>query len=174
MPEENRSDTCCFTGHRHIPASEYNALDQRLEAEIENLIQQGVRYFGTGGAVGFDTMAAFAVLRLRMRCPHIQLILVLPCQTQARGWDKVNKKIYNQIRRQADKVVYVSKQYTPGCMQERNRHLVNHSAACICYLTNPKSGAAYTVNYAKQSGLRIINLAQPPQLPLWHTPPPAR
>ena len=161
MPEENRSDTCCFTGHRHIPASEYNALDQRLEAEIENLIHQGVRYFGAGGAMGFDTMAAFAVLRLRMIYPHIRLILVLPCKTQARGWDRANKKIYNQIRRQADKVVYVSKQYTPGCMQERNRRLADHSAVCICYLINQRSGTAYTANYARQQGLRVINLAQP-------------
>jgi len=154
-----KDQTCCFTGPHHIPASAYNALDQRLEAKIETLIHQGVRYFGTGGAMGFDTMAAFAVLRPRMIYPHVRLILVLPCKNQTRGWDRTNKKIYNQIRRQADKVVYFSKQYAPGCMQEHNQHLVDHSAICICYLTNPKSGTAYTVRYAKQHGLRVINLA---------------
>ena len=44
-------------------------------------------------------------------------------------------------------------------MQERNRRLADHSAVCICYLTNPKSGTAYTANYARQQGLRVINLA---------------
>jgi len=154
-----KDQTCCFTGHRYIPASEHSALAQRLEAEIENLIHQGARYFAAGGAMGFDTMAAFAVLRLRILHPHIQLILVLPCKNQARGWDRVNKEIYNQIRRQADKVVYISKQYTPGCMLRRNDYLVDHSAVCICYLTNPKSGTAYTFHCAKQHGLRVINLA---------------
>jgi len=77
-----KDQTCCFTGHRRIPASEYAALDQRLEAEIEALIHQGVRYFGAGGAQGFDTMAALAVLQLRTLYPHIRLILVLPCKNQ--------------------------------------------------------------------------------------------
>jgi len=93
-----KDQTCCFTGHRRIPASEYNALDQRLEAEIEHLIHQGVRYFGAGGAMGFDTMAAFAVLRLRILHPHIRLILVLPCKTQARGWDRVNNARQQGLR----------------------------------------------------------------------------
>ena len=159
---------CCFTGHRHIPADEYNALNQRLEDEIENLIHQGVRYFGAGGALGFDTLAALAVLRLKPAYPHIRLILVLPCKDQTKGWDRADKKIYNQILRQADKVVYVSEQYTPGCMKTRNRHLVEYSSVCLCYLTNPKSGTAYTANYAKQNGLRVINLAATsPQAPPW-------
>jgi len=48
-----KDQTCCFTGHRRIPAGERAALEQRLEEEIENLIHQGVRYFGTGGALGY-------------------------------------------------------------------------------------------------------------------------
>ena len=161
-----KPQTCCFTGHRHIPAAEYTALEKHLEEEIENLIHQGVRYFGAGGALGFDTLAALAVLRLRLLYPHIRLILVLPCKDQTKGWDRADKKIYNQILRQADKVVYVSQKYTSGCFQERNRHLVDHSAICLCYLTNPKSGTGYTANYARQNGLRVINLAAAnPQAP---------
>ena len=123
---------------------------------------QGVRYFGAGGAMGFDTMAALAVLRMKIFYPQIRLILVLPCKTQTKGWDKVNKKLYNQIRRDADKVVYISRQYVPGCMQMRNRHLVDSSSVCICCLTIPESGTAYTVKYAEQQGLRVINLVPPP------------
>ena len=50
--------TCCFTGHRRIPPEAVAPLRERLEAEIESLIRQGVRYFGAGGALGFDTLAA--------------------------------------------------------------------------------------------------------------------
>ena len=156
----NRNTTCCFNGHRRIPPSERPALEKRLEVEIEHLIHQGVRYFGAGGALGFDTMAALAVLRLRTLHPHIRLILVLPCEDQAKSWGEAGKKIYDLILHDADKVVYVSRKYTPDCMYKRNRHLVNHSGVCLCYLTNPKSGTGYTVGYAKQKGLRVINLAE--------------
>ena len=44
-------------------------------------------------------------------------------------------------------------------MQKRNRYLVDHSGTCVCYLTSAKGGTAYTVNYTKQKGLRIIHLA---------------
>jgi len=151
--------TCCFTGHRHIPRLVRVPLIELLDGVIVNLIHQGVRYFGAGGALGFDTMAAFSVLRLKPRYPHIRLILVLPCKDQADAWSEEDKKRYNLILHYADKVVYISEQYSPGCMHRRNRHLVDHSGICVCYLTEPKSGTAYTVNCARQNGLRVINLA---------------
>ena len=54
---------------------------------------------------------------------------------------------------------YVSREYTPDCMHRRNRHLVDHSGTCICYLTKTSGGTAYTVDYARRKRLRIINLA---------------
>ena len=115
-------------------------------------------YFGTGGALGFDTMAAQTVLALKPRFPHIKLILVLPCQTQTKRWSENDQKIYNLIRHQADKIVYMSEHYYKGCMHARNRHLVDNSSICVCYLTASHGGTAYTVNYALQQGLRVINL----------------
>lgn len=160
MFEENRSVTCCFTGHRNIPLDdEYEELEKRLEDEIENLIHQGIRYFAVGGARGFDTMAATAVLVQRCLYLHIQLILILPCKDQTNGWDRVEKTIYNLNLRDADEVVYISESYSRGCMQRRNRRLVDSSSVCVCYLTDPRSGTGYTVNYAKRKGLRVINLA---------------
>ena len=44
-------------------------------------------------------------------------------------------------------------------MHKRNRHLVDHSSICVCYLTEDRGGTAYTVNYAKKQGLKVINLA---------------
>ena len=60
----------------------------------------------------------------------------------------------------ADKVVYISQDYTPDCTFQRNRHLVDNSSVCICYLTKHTGGTAYTVNYAKKKGCRVINLAE--------------
>ena len=67
-------------------------------------------------------------------------------------------RIYQEIMKQADKVVYTSQDYSPGCMFKRNRHLVDHSSACICYLAKRSGGTAYTVDYARKCGLKIFNI----------------
>ena len=154
-----KEQTCCFTGHRKIPLNERAAIQERLESEIVELVRQGVRYFGAGGALGFDTMAAQAVIRLRPALPHIRLILVLPCKNQTMGWKEADIKIYNRIREEADKVVYTSEGYYEGCMRKRNRHLVDSSRFCVCYLTGAAGGAAYTAGYAADQGLFVINIA---------------
>ena len=88
----------------------------------------------------------------------MKLILVLPCLTQTRGWRPEDVTEYERIKAQADKVVYMAQQYTIGCMHKRNRHLVDHSSICVCYLTEDSGGTAYTVRYAKKQGLEIINI----------------
>ena len=156
-----KNQTCCFTGHRIIPASEYHEIQKSLEDEISNLVQQGVRYFGAGDALGFDTLAALTVLSLKKEYPQIKLILVFPCLTQTKGWAKKDIEIYKDIQARCDKYVYASQEYTLDYMYKRNRHLVDNSGFCICYLSKAVGGTAYTVDYARRKGLRIINLAQP-------------
>ena len=154
-----RSQTCCFTGHRQIPVERQLEIVKRLEKVITRLYQKGVRYYGAGGARGFDTLAAQAVLRLRKSSPGMKLIQVLPCITQSRGWSAADILEYERIKGLADKVVYTSQEYTNGCMLKRNRHLVDHSSVCVCYMTKDSGGTAYTVRYAKGQGLDVINLA---------------
>ena len=151
--------TCCFSGHRKIPAEDISKAKERLRVSIVSAIHEGYRYFGTGGALGFDTLAAQTILSLKKTYPQIRLILVLPCQKQTHGWKTVDVAVYECIYRSADKIVYTSKEYYEGCMLKRNRHLIEHSSLCICYLTNEHSGTGYTIRYAKQRALRVINLA---------------
>ena len=127
---------------------------------IIGLIDRGIRFYGAGGARGWDTLAAQIVLRLKGRYPHIKLILVLPCLTQTKGWRSEDVAEYERIKAQADKIVYTSQQYAPGCMHKRNRHLVDHSSVCVCYLNRENGGTAYTVDYAEMQKLEVINLAQ--------------
>ena len=137
-----RQRTCCFTGHRKIDTKLYTSIMSKLIDTIEYLVKNGYCYFGAGGALGFDTMAAQAVLQLREKYPQVKLILVLPCLSQANSWSTEDKEIYESIKKNADKVVYTSKDYTKGCMFKRNRHLVDGSSACICYLKESTGGTA--------------------------------
>ena len=154
-----RNETCCFTGHRQLPSRELAEIGTMLERVITALYQKGIRYYGAGGALGFDAIAAQTVIRLRKNCPGMKLILVLPCLTQTRGWRPEDVAEYERIKAQADKVVYTSQQYTPGCWHKRNRHLVDNSGVCVCYLTRDSGGTAYTVRYAEKQGLTVVNIA---------------
>lgn len=153
-----REQTACFTGHRTIPAHQRARLARCLREAVEEAILRGYRYFGAGGALGFDTLAAQTVLKMKKEHPHIRLILVLPCLSQAEGWSAQQRQTYEEIKAQADKVVYTSREYQPGCMHMRNRHLVDHSSLCISYLTQGTGGTAYTVRYATAQGLDVVNL----------------
>ena len=54
-----RKNACCFTGHREIPSEDREPLRAALLSEIQRLYaEKGVTEFYTGGARGFDTMAA--------------------------------------------------------------------------------------------------------------------
>lgn len=154
-----RDITCCFTGHRRIPSEKQGIITERLRDELIKLIEQGYVYFGAGGALGFDTIAAQVVLELKGTYPQIKLILVLPCKTQTRGWSKEAIEVYEDIKGKCDKYVYSSEDYDSSCMFKRNRHLIDNSSTCVCYLTESSGGTAYTVDYGKRSGLRIINVA---------------
>ena len=127
---------------------------------IVELANDGYQFFGAGGALGFDTLAAQAVLDLKSDLPQIKLILVLPCLSQADRWSLNDKEIYEDIKKRADKIVYTSREYTRGCMHKRNRHLVDNSSVCVCYLREVTGGTAYTVEYAKSKNLRVINTAE--------------
>ena len=155
-----RNKTVCFTGHRKIPRLEYKTIADRIKTTLIQLINDGYCYFGCGGALGFDTISAQAVLDLKSQYPQIKLILVLPCLTQTRGWNSDNVRMYEYIKDLADKVTYTSKNYFNGCMQKRNRHLVDNSSVCVCYLTENNGGTFYTVNYAKKQKVSIINVAK--------------
>ena len=154
-----RAKTCCFTGHRSLSNEEKLKVAVRLREIIAVQIKAGVVFYGAGGARGFDALAALTVLDMKKEYPQLRLILVLPCEDQTRRWCSEDIAVYEDIKRRSDKVVYVSRGYTPDCMHRRNRHLVDHSGTCICYLTRSSGGTAYTVDYARRRGLLVINIA---------------
>lgn len=52
-----KEQTACFTGHREIPALQLISLRRKLKRTIVSCIKDGYRFFGAGGALGFDTLA---------------------------------------------------------------------------------------------------------------------
>jgi uncharacterized phage-like protein YoqJ len=153
-------NSCCFTGHRKISEQNRDKVSKKIKNEILRMVKNDVKIFYAGGALGFDTIAAQAVIEIRKEYPDIKLILLLPCKSQCKGWSKKNIIIYEQIKSLSDEIFYISDQYTYECMFERNRLLVEKSGYCICYLLSKGGGTAYTVKYAQKRNLKIINIAE--------------
>lgn len=64
---ESKEKTACFTGHRKLSLIQIPFIKRKLKKTLEELIEKGYLYFGAGGALGFDTVAAQSVLELRKK-----------------------------------------------------------------------------------------------------------
>ena len=153
--------TACFTGHRNIANTELPRLKERLDETIENLIGQGITRFLSGGATGFDTLAANAVLTARNQNQAVKLCMALPCSNQDERWKPADRQTYKHLLETADEVFFVSEQpYFQGCMEQRNLYLIENSGVCVAYMKHGRSGTSQTVRFARERGLEIINLAE--------------
>ncbi|MBQ7827587.1 MAG: DUF1273 family protein [Clostridia bacterium] len=155
-----RKHTACFTGHRTIPkGDDLQRLIGKTDAMINVAHHKGYRIFITGGAVGFDTLAACRVIVAMKRFPDVKLHLALPCRNQTEKWTRIEDlALYKRIMGSAERVDYITDFYTDTCMLERNRFMVDRSGLCIAYCTKDKGGSAYTVRYARKEGLGVVNI----------------
>ena len=131
-----RPCSCAFTGHRpgKLPWGEDEsdlrciALKAKLRAAVESAIHEGMEHFICGMAEGCDLYFAETVLALKSTYPHITLEAAIPCPSQADGWGEAQKSRYRDILARCDYETMVQQSYTPGCMQRRNRYMVDHAS----------------------------------------------
>ena len=148
-----------FTGHRKL-SEDVSLLSQRLYQRLEEEIQNGAANFNTGGALGFDSIAAAVVLKLRKKYPHIRLNLILPCsnEEQTEKWSEEEKQEFYRILALADTVEYTSEHYYDGCMKKRNARLAELADCCFCnWNGGQRSGTAQTVRMAQRKKIMIVN-----------------
>lgn len=159
-----RENTCAFSGHRpksfpwrYDEAAPGCMLKEALAEQITALTGKGVTGFISGMAPGVDLWAAQIVLDLREKGLPLKLCCALPCEGQEKKWPARTQEQYRSILRQADEVVYVSKEYTPDCMLNRNRYMVDHSSILLAvYNGTYRSGTGMTLRYAKEKQHQII------------------
>lgn len=137
--------TCCFTGHRRLPADRIESIVEKLNQTIESLMTEGVADFISGGALGFDQMAASLVIAKKEMGKSIRLIFALPCKSQHTHWTIGQQKLYDNLLKEADEIVYVSEEDQHDCMKKRDRYMVERSAFCVRALLYQRSGTAQTV-----------------------------
>lgn len=150
---------CAFSGHRQIYTIHADTLPALLSETVDTLIASGVTRFCSGGAMGFDLVAAELILEKKQNGANITLSMILPCRDQANRWPAATRRRYDAVLQNADEVVYISESYDQFCMHLRNRRLVDESDILLCYLVREASGTAFTRNYAIDRDRKIINLA---------------
>ena len=164
----NKDTTCCFTGHRpdklfgYNPSSEGNLkMLRKLRGIIEEIINKNnVDTFITGMALGIDQWAARIVLALKKnKYPNLKIVAAIPCTNHSSKWIKGSQLEWQDIVEQCDYVHYVSKEeYTPWCMQDRNKWMVDNSSYVIAVHDGSKGGTYNCIQYAKNQNSKIITL----------------
>lgn len=154
-----KPQTCFFSGHRIMEKKEISLCKSLLREEILNCINRGITRFIVGGAIGFDMMAAEAVLSLREDY-DIELVLYIPCKNHTAKWKFQDVERFEEIKNRADAVKFIYEgKYIPGCMQMRNSKMVSDSDHGIVYLRAAvNSGSAQTVKLAKEKGIPFVNI----------------
>ena len=149
---------CSFTGHRKIKDEHLAGLRDLLSRAVAYAYKCGVRTFFSGGAIGFDILAAREVIRFRVSHPDVRLIMLLPCLAQDAYWSERQRDDYGFVLKNADETVYVSEEYTKDCMRHRNAELIERSDMLIAYVSHRRSGSGQTLNFAERAGMTVYNL----------------
>ena len=149
--------TLCFTGHRRLSDVQHNWLAETLPEVIERAIHGGYTRFISGGALGFDQLAAESVIWLKDSYP-VTLWVAMPFYGYADKWPERQRAHSRKINEQADQSFMVSKDYSRNVYQIRNEWMVNHSDVVVAAWNGTPSGTANTVNYAKSQGKKILRL----------------
>ncbi len=167
-----KKQICAFTGLRpeKLPvltdttSHEYAVLRQRIKNEVYRLItEDNVSTFLCGMARGIDLICGRIVLELKEQHPDITIESVIPYEEQAAAWSESDRDEYFDIAEHCDIETMLQTQYTRGCLQKRNRYLVDNADIVLAVWNGTSGGTAYTVSYAQKKGktLVIINPDEP-------------
>ena len=130
----SRAATAAFTGHRFVDA-----------AQREH--------------IGFDMMAAEAIVSLKRSYPDIILIAAIPFKGQASRFSFYDRKRYDRLLEVADEVIVLSESYYPRCFLDRDEFMVNNSSKLIGYYDGrEKGGTFYTIRKAMAQNIPIVNV----------------
>ena len=156
-----KEQTCCFTGHRNIPADQLQEIVARTEVKVRELIRGGYRCFIVGGAIGYDTLAAELLFHLRdVERMGIRVILAYPFDGYTALWSEGQKATYARLLPLYDERICVAAAASRGAYLQRDRYMVDASSMCIAYCTRQTGGTAYTIRYAAKTGVPVCNIAE--------------
>ena len=161
-----RELTCCFTGHRPEKLPWKNnenspacmTLKLKLADTLSALYGAGYRHFICGMAPGADLYFGEAVVALRDEHPDATLEAAIPFEGQSAKWPLELRKRYYRLAEECDSQTILHTMYTPDCMMDRNRYMVDHSSVLVAVYNGEPGGTQNTILYAMRQNIPIIRL----------------
>ena len=145
----------CFTGHRTIegeyaPDGHWPDVYAKVFEIIRSFAHHGHTEFISGGALGFDQVAARAVIGVKEAGYPAKLTMALPFPGFEAKWIPKSKYELAMLVGQADKTLYVCEEgYAPWKMQKRNEWMVDDSTIVIALYGPDKTGGTLNcIHYA--------------------------
>ena len=159
----NFSDKICsFTGYRTkklyeaLGDNDISELKAALRAEVDDLINGDFTVFQCGMALGADMLFADVVLEFKKKYPKVKLLAAIPCLGQENSWTEKQQAKYKYLLESASEVKIISeKEYFDGCMQIRNKYLVDTCDLLLAVYDGKRGGTMQTVGYANKQGVRV-------------------
>lgn len=154
--------TASVTGHR--PQSLGREWDHNgpistlvVESFVEAYRDFGVGSVWVGGALGVDTLAAWAAFQIGL--PYY---VAVPFEGQDARWPSSARARYRDMLWSAAAVVTVSPGgYNARKMQTRNEFMVNSAHFVLAWWDHSNGGTGNCVRYAHRRGVEVINLCPP-------------
>ena len=155
---------CCVTGHRPkgfpferepMDAS-YNKYLRVLNEAMEDLVDNGCIYYISGMAYGADLDFADMVLDYKAMDKEILLEAALPYHIDLAKLYLKKDDEKSSILRNCDYINFISSNYFRGCMQKRNRYMVDKSDVVLAIWNGKYDGGTWnTIKYARSKGKMI-------------------
>lgn len=156
----------CITGHRpsKLPGRYgydiHNTAYQELGFAIQDVLQiellknQDMKMECISGmALGVDQLYVATADRIKHNHPIYKVLITaaIPCRGQEKKWPVPSREEYHKLLAKCDNVHYVTNgTFTPSCMEDRNRWMVDHSDTVIAVWNGKSGGTANCVRYARQ------------------------
>ena len=154
---------CSVTGHRPagfpFPREDnglYREYRECLSSEVRKLILLGYTSFLTGMAEGADIDFALTVLAHKTEYSDIVLEAVLPYQFLPTKKRTVYHETRDFILERCDCRYVLSDHYYRGCMDHRNRFMVDKSDLVLAVWNGNEQGGTWnTIRYARRQKKEI-------------------
>lgn len=159
------------TGHRPNKLYGYIGLDDPKYAGLEHMLKLAVKkaidahpdekeiVVISGMALGTDQLFAKAMLSARSyyrkQGYRFALVAAVPCQEQCHPWNKRDTAAWKNLLSKCDKVEVLQKDYTPDCMERRNKWMVEHADTTIAVWDGSHGGTFNCVNDALDAGNEV-------------------
>lgn len=149
--------TVSFFGHREVERAA--EIESKLDLLLHDLItQKQYVEFLIGRDGEFDLLVASAIRRAVKQCGYgnTSLILVLPyMKAEYRDNEQSYLSYYDEVEICSES----SDAHYKSAIQVRNRCMVDRSDLVVCCIQHKSGGAYRTMQYAKNQGKQVRNLA---------------